>query len=1711
MRENKAKNVCRRCGRIPALYAAAAVFGLLVLCAGTVHAALTDTPTAWTNFWGADGFVKPYTFEGSIIRDHETSQDPSNGGTGVQPANIDLASGAADLGPGPEAVAWFGYYDGGTAWDPLTPSTMDDDYILFRIRIDKDPALKEGFKSYHWNVLIDTDNDGFKEFWIDTEGNSDTTWILYEDINAQLMGDRGTDPNFTPLMIDRFIANSDPLHASYSPNSHTRTVDIGDGTAEFFIDVQLPMTSLDDELGNQVIWPDSPIRFVYSTGASNQDALQKDWMMDLEYTGPGDPITPGDPVTPGGEAVIYFTDTGITDDVEFYNIGDNIYVVVNHEGANSDSNTIQTITVTVRDLITGDDETLTLTETGVNSGLFVNGGVTTPVATDPDEESIDEILLSNDTVAETWTLTYNGSTWDVVGSVSGAQGAATGGTEFVSSNGDVTFTIIEGSVASGDTLVFNTYAADPLTSSSAATGIDGNGNLETLANNTINTFYTYDSTEISDSAIMLGSGVPVIVFTRADGTPADEYFLAAAAADGDKIFVTVYHDAANTDTGAQETILVGLTGNDWQYDFLLTETGVDTGEFRNVTGLDAQITDGTPTADDSLWEDLGGEIITATYTYSSPDDVSTTATFTTVGDGEVFFRNWGDTADVEAYYADDYFYVKVTDDNYGATDAVDSLTVTLSSETTGDSEVIWLYETGIATYLFINRLDDLVTDGSDTVTSATVDFVTMGVEVGDAFIIHTGASAGTYTVGSITDLNTIVLSGSPSLAAASGQSFTVNAQIAVTCNACTPASGDEQLDAVTEETLKVTYIDYNTGETPDQPGNNTKTDTAIYFVQPTIVGLAGFNIYSEGGHVIVEWETAYEARTVGFYLFRRDEKSGQFKRVNKKLLPALLGVRQGGVYRYVDDGVKAGDTCVYKLVEVEVNGTKRTYGPFGGTAQETGESFSAGGLELAGYSRQPRAPSPARVARSAARKEAGDAARARRRRRVGHELKIAVSETGMYYLETAEIAPALALPERAVANMIRNGLLQLSCRGEDVAYTDRGSGLVFYGEAIDSIYTDENIYWLRMGKGKEKGLLMELIEGDGPDEPASGWETYTETVRIEEDLFGAPDLLEDPEAEYWFWFYVHSGSSHCYPEWGGICDTFSDDFTLDHVAGDNPGQGPVMASVVVWLRGALDGLSETDHRAVVSLNGAQIGEIFLEGMSGDPHSLDFLQDLLLEGNNTITVTGEPWLNGDSFFWVDSFDLSYERYYEARDNSLLAGTGGHDVVSIAGFTAPDILVFDVTEPRDTKLIAATDIDWTGESWRVSFETDGPDALYAAVAPGGYLAPVSVTADGPSTLRWKGNAADYIIVAPEELKEAAGWLASYRGGRGYVAMVVDLEDIYDEFNDGIEKPLAIRDFLSYAYHNWKIPPRYVVLAGEGTFDYKDVLATGQSLVPVVMVPTPYGLYASDTQFVDVLGDDGVPEMAIGRLPVVTAQELRGVIEKTIRYENAVVDPEVVNPEDDWTRRVIMAADDHDGGGNFPRDSDDLIELLPQEPPEDAYYPVKIYLPLKASYEDGAVARQALISNMNSGALLLNYIGHGGYSYLSDQIMLLSGDPGLMTNGERLPVFLAMTCVAGDFASPLMDCLSEELVLAPLGEGSEPPGGGAVAAWAPTGLSLNDHAKILSMGFFDVVFGGGERVLGDAVIAAMEYYAGGEEPPLPYMLDIYNILGDPALEMK
>jgi hypothetical protein len=852
---------------------------------------------------------------------------------------------------------------------------------------------------------------------------------------------------------------------------------------------------------------------------------------------------------------------------------------------------------------------------------------------------------------------------------------------------------------------------------------------------------------------------------------------------------------------------------------------------------------------------------------------------------------------------------------------------------------------------------------------------------------------------------------------------------------------------------------------------------------PTHVFLSSFTAYSYSEQVVVEWETSGEAGTVGFYLYRQEPTSGDFVQVNESLLIGLLHEPQGGTYRYVDKYARPGNQYTYKLVEVENRGTEQVHGPF--TVDVGTESDSSTILPPSGFSKTPHPrtaiePQPIEeMEREAPVQETilpgpyqvfipyvttGDWPISQ----LSNTAKVIVLEDGFYHLSSDEIASAMGIQTWEAEELIRDNRLQITNKGVQVAYlSDEGNvGLSFYGWALESIFTKENVYWL----SDSNGLNMEIVTGPGPN-PVSGLDPFTETIHREEEQYPASGLFFDPMADFWFWDLVIAGD----PTFGTRSFTIRSD-----------GVSPLgLATLSVNVHALSDIGAGFDNHAVVTLNGTQIGDFLWDGLSAFSYDLHFDQSLLNDGDNSIEVTGIletgiPY----SIFYIDSFDLEYRRNYHATDDTLHAPGEDNPVISIGGFSDLNIRVLDVTDPYLPKYITAINLEYGAQGSRVSFDSPGPDAQFLALTKDRSKTPASINTNSPSGLARSSNSFDYLVIAPGDWSGVAQILADYRQGQGLSSLVVDLEDIYDEFNFGIESPYAIQDFLSYAYNNWNGPPQYVVLAGEGTLDYLDNLGYGDNHIPPVLVSTPYGLYPSDNTLADAVGADGLADIPIGRLPASTPVELEMLITKIISYESS--------PSNGWQGQVILLADNTDPGGDFPADSDDLAALIPAQFTTD-----KIYLSDKSL----SVARQELIDGFNNGTAFMNYIGHAGPDRFATEGLLKLTDLGALTNGGKLPLITTFTCYVGRFEIPGYDSIGEALVL--------DADGGAIAVWAPTGLSINNEAKALGASIFESIFQNGEDVIGDAIMFALQEFEAGSHTFSLH--EIYTLFGDPALRLK
>ena len=105
-----------------------------------------------------------------------------------------------------------------------------------------------------------------------------------------------------------------------------------------------------------------------------------------------------------------------------------------------------------------------------------------------------------------------------------------------------------------------------------------------------------------------------------------------------------------------------------------------------------------------------------------------------------------------------------------------------------------------------------------------------------------------------------------------------------------------------------------------------------------------------------------------------------------------------------------------------------------------------------------------------------------------------------------------------------------------------------------------------------------------------------------------------------------------------------------------------------------------------------------------------------------------------------------------------------------------------------------------------------------------------------------------------------------------------------------PTAIRDFLKYTYENWTdgngIPPAYVLLVGDGSYDYKQKInSEGHIFIPPFEIDNNNELYTrcTDDWYVYLDGNDRVLDMSIGRLPVSSKAEAQTVVQKLIQYES------------------------------------------------------------------------------------------------------------------------------------------------------------------------------------------------------------------------------------
>jgi hypothetical protein len=445
---------------------------------------------------------------------------------------------------------------------------------------------------------------------------------------------------------------------------------------------------------------------------------------------------------------------------------------------------------------------------------------------------------------------------------------------------------------------------------------------------------------------------------------------------------------------------------------------------------------------------------------------------------------------------------------------------------------------------------------------------------------------------------------------------------------------------------------------------------------------------------------------------------------------------------------------------------------------------------------------------------------------------------------------------------------------------------------------------------------------------------------------------------------------------------------------------------------------------------------------------------------------------------------------------------------------------ITVPAGSRYELVTD---AGE--RHLLEAPAGRALTAEVAQAGalwavperrYLSPRGLEIDRPSTWKSPQRQADYLLVAHPRLAAALAPLVALREAQGLTVAQVDVRDIYDEWSGGIVDPRAIRDFVDYAFHHWQSPaPRFLLLAGDASWDGKNSHPTNASpdwafrlsdraefiqngstpyvsesigatrnLIPTWGYGSEEGHAAGDNFFVAIDGDDELPDLAVGRFPVIDAGEVQAIVAKIVAYETAP-------PPGDWNSRVLWVTNEQ----KYTQDASDTLadELATRGYSARKIYPQSVVPP---SADDQVALRGAF----DEGALLVHFFGHGG------RYIWRTGPPDLASQRDlfdlkdvealepsgMLPLVLSMTCYSAPFDHPTADSIGEKLL--------REPEKGAVAVFAASWR--NGPRVTWSRSLVEQLLQPG--TVGEALVRVKR------EASHPDLLRQYNLLGDPALRL-
>ncbi len=893
----------------------------------------------------------------------------------------------------------------------------------------------------------------------------------------------------------------------------------------------------------------------------------------------------------------------------------------------------------------------------------------------------------------------------------------------------------------------------------------------------------------------------------------------------------------------------------------------------------------------------------------------------------------------------------------------------------------------------------------------------------------------------------------------------------VTCSLGTMSNG---------ATATITIV--TTAVTPSQPTNtatvsstsldvyqaNNTTSATVTIEFPNAVRMGGFSAAQTANGVLLSWNTGGELHNLGFNVYR--DVAGDKVRLNPSLIAgsSLLmreALEQHGAktYGWIDHSPNAGG--LYWLEDVDLNGTRTMHGPVstqGIAAAPRGQAMTRAMTiqELAQVSSSQTGATSANSPLSHVRETVAQPRISESTQSIGFQLaarpavKIVVDHEGWYRITQPQLRAAGLSPaaDARSPHLFAEGVEQpMRITGAASGFGPQ-AGIEFYGTAIDTPYSAQRVYWLTLSNQPGMRIPDAFASGSGGPQAQSFIQTLDLKPRT---TYFAALLREDTDNFF-----------------GPLISPASSVLTFN-VSNLAAGTG----TLFITLQGVTQAQS---HDVTVAVNGATLGDVNFDGQQKGKASLGIPAGVLTSGSNTITLTAQQGENDLSL--VDYVDISFPHTFTAESDLLKFQAGAGDSVTVGGFLHPPTRLIDVTNPAQPFLVAFQTTTLTGSyALRavVPWSSPGPHKLLA-LSDTQLASPVAFAPHRPSSLHTSQAGAELVILTAPQFTAQVQPLVAFHQAEGKSVALVNVDDVYDEFNFGERTPYAVRHFLRTATAAWKNKPHYLLLAGDASVDPRDYLGFGfLDFVPTKVVVTSELKTASDDWFSD-FDNTGFAKIATGRLPARTTADAQTMVAKIVGYANG--------QGGSWTNQSMMVADVDDLAVSFSQAAQAVQRMLPQTMNVTDVF---------ASVVGPATARQDLLTGINSGQLLVNYNGHGSVQIWSGSDLFDDTAAASLTNGNRLPVFVIMNCLNGFFHDVYTRSLAESLMLA--------RNGGAVAVWASSGLTVPDPQFQMDKTLMQTLFAPPSITLGDAVLFAKSGI-GDQDVRRTFIL-----FGDPLMRLK